>query len=162
MKWVRLGIPLVVAAALTAASLPAGAWSSTAVCTVSGKIQFSPGLGATSQVVEWKSEKGPIRCIGSVGGSPVTGPGAFREWGSIEGTALAGTGEGTSKASVPTVGGLKKVSLRTTFTYGPGVGVKQSDSLVGPFPFSFYPTAGDGVNTPVTEIAFVGEFTLRS
>ena len=162
MKRFRRGVLLIVVLALTAASVPAGATFGGAVCSVSGRIHFDPGLGTTSQVVKFTSSEGKIQCLGSVEGSLATGSGTFREWGVMEGTALAGTGSGVAKTAIPTLGGTKRVSFQTTFTYGPGVGVKQSDALVGPFAFTFVPTSGDGVTSPVTEIAFVGEFALQS
>lgn len=162
MKWFRFGIPFVVVVGLIAASLPASAALSTATCFGSWKVTFSPGLGTTAQEVDSRVENGTIQCMGAVQGSPVTGHGVLAQEGRIHGTALGGTGSGTVTVVIPTLSGVKTVSFDETFTYGPGIGLKSSDSLVGPFTFMFVPTAGDGIFTPVTEIAAVGVFTLKS
>lgn len=102
------------------------------------------------------------RCVGSVRGSRVTGAGPLAQAGRIEGTAVSGTGAGTTSVNIPTATGRKSVTFHDEFVYGPGIGVKYSSALLGPWIFTFVPTEGDGIAAPVTEITVVGEFTLLS
>jgi hypothetical protein len=142
-------------------SMPASAAPSTATCSGSWKVTFAPGLGTTSQEVEFRAEGGTIHCLGAIDGSPVTGPGTLAEHGRILGTALAGTGSGVTTVDIPTTSGQKSISFAETLSYGPGVGVKKSDALAGPFIFTFLPTSGDGILNPVTEITVGVLFTLK-
>jgi hypothetical protein len=162
MKALRFGIASIMAVALMMGSSPADAAPSNASCLVTGYVSFVPGLGTTPQQVEYKSEEGLIQCSGAVGGAAVSGNGTLTEKGDIEGTALAGTGFGTTTVEIPTSEGPKSVTFDNTFTYGPGIGSKNSDSLEGPWTFVFFPTSGDGVIAPVTKIAVIGQFILKS
>lgn len=162
MKRFRLGILLIVVVALLAGSAPASAAPSRAFCLGTWRVSFAPGLGLTSRGVDYKTDGGTIHCSGAVNGSPVSGTGTLAQRGHIEGTALGGTAFGTVMLDIPTLGGPRSVSFDAAFTYGPGLGFKYSDTLAGPFTFIFLPVSGDGLMTPVTEIAVVGQFTLKS
>lgn len=174
IKVFRLSVSLSAVFALVAVSLPAGAAvpglslapkadaSSAATCFGSWTVSFEPGLGAASQEVNYETRDAPIHCVGAIEGAHITGPATMGQRGRIKGTVLAGRGLGTSTITVPTANGLKSVSFDHVLSYGPGIGVKRSDALAGPYIFTFLPVAGDGVVTPVTEIMAVGEFTLNS
>ena len=89
-------------------------------------------------------------------------PGTLGQEGVVDGTFLTGTGSGTKSATIPTAAGAQKMSFSFTMIYVPGVGLKSSDALMGPLTFVFYPSVGNGVTEPVTEIAVVAEFALKS
>jgi hypothetical protein len=127
-------------------------------------VSFSPGVGLTSQktTATTHGETGTINCVGAINGHDVTGPGTLGLEGVIRGTCLGGTGSATLSLTVATSAGSEKVSFPATITWGPGVGFKFSDSLVGPLTFAFYPTVGDCVTTAATEAVQVGEFVLKS
>lgn len=170
----RLSVSLAAVVALVVVSLPAGAAapglslaphgdaSSSATCFGSSTVSFEPGLGASSQEVNYETRDATMHCVGTIEGAHITGPATMEQRGRIKGTALAGRGWGTETITVPTANGLKSISFDLTFSYGPGIGVKRSNTLAGPYIFAFLPVAGDGVVTPVTEIMAVGEFTLNS
>jgi hypothetical protein len=162
MKTFRLAIPLMVVVALLAGPAPAQAAPSTAICLGTWRVSFAPGLGLTVRGVDYKTDDGTIHCTGAVNGSPVSGAGTLAQRGHIDGTVLSGTGLGSTTLDIPTLGGRKFVSFDDTFSYGPGIGFKFSASISGPFTFMFLPVSGDGLMTPVTEIAVVGQFTLKS
>lgn len=162
MKGFRLGIPLIVVVALLAGSAPVSAAPSTALCLGTLRVSFTPGLGLTSHGVDYKTDAGMIHCAGDIDGSPISGVGVLSERGHIEGTALGGTGFGTTMLDIPTLSGRRTVTFDVTFSYGPGIGFKNSASLSGPFTFVFLPVSGDGLMTPVTEIAAVVQFTLKN
>ncbi|MGH2688955.1 MAG: hypothetical protein ACRDKW_09140 [Actinomycetota bacterium] len=92
----------------------------------------------------------------------MTGTGSFVQEGSLEGTVLMGAGGGTEVLTVPTTAGPETVTFVYTLEYGPGYGIKHSDSLVGPYTFLFVPTEGDGITSPVTRITATGWFIVKS
>ena len=73
-----------------------------------------------------------------------------------------GAGAGTEWVSVPTTGGEQTVTFTYSLDYGPGLGLKHSPSLIGPYTFVFAPSQGDGILGPVTQIAATGWFVLKS
>jgi hypothetical protein len=162
MKWFRLGLPAVVLLVLMAGSSAVSAAQSSAMCVGTWHVSFAPGLGTTSHGADFSTRPTMIQCFGAVKGSPVSGSGTLAQKGHLEGTVLGGTGSGTTTLTIPTPAGTRTVTFDDTLTYGPGIGFKTSSSLLGTFTFGFFPVSGDGVTTPVTEIAVVGQFSLTS
>lgn len=162
MKWFRLVLPAAALFGLMAGSPPATAATGTASCLGAWNVDFVPGVSMTPQSAHYSTQDATIECLGTVQGSPVTGPGTLSQTGSAYGTVLGGSGSGTITVTIPTSSGSKTITFSDTLTYGPGIGFKSSNALVGPFTFVFVPTKGDGILTPVTQIAVAGEFTLQS
>lgn len=166
MKSFGLGLAATILLVLMPASpaLSAAESESTASCYGTERISFSPGISTTSQEQTFTThgETGTINCYGRVKGHEVTGPGTFGEDGVLEGTCSGGKGSSIISVTIPTSAGSEKLSLRATFTYGPGYGSKYGDSLMGPLTFVYYPTQGDCVTAPVTEGAFSAQGFLKS
>ncbi|MGH2720150.1 MAG: hypothetical protein ACRDJO_00930 [Actinomycetota bacterium] len=163
MKALRVGLASLIVMALVPAAAAAGAeQGSTAVCTGTWKVDFSPGITGTVQRSRFTTAPSVLTCIGRVRGHEVTGPGSFTQEGTTEGTLLTGSGGGREWLRVPTTGGEQTVSFTYTLEYGPGLGLKFGDSLAGPYTFVFAPSRGDGVLAPVTQIAATGWFVLES
>lgn len=163
MKPLRLGLATLVLVALMPAS-SAIAQGSGPWCISTWHVSFSPGLGASPQRVAFTNQVRPtaLDCFGTLGGHAVTGRGSLIEDGVIDGTALTGTGSGTLTVTIPTTGGPQTINSAFTMSYAPGIGFKAGDAFMGPFTFFFYPTAGNGITAPVTEIAVVGQGILNS
>lgn len=163
MKALRFGLAsLVVVGLMLPAAAVSAAESSTAVCSGTWKVDFSPGITTAAQPSTFTTSPSAVTCTGQVRGHGVTGPGSFVEEGSLGGTVLMGEGEGAGSLTVPTATGQETVTFTYKLKYGPGYGLKYSDSLVGPYTFLFAPTHGDGIAAPVTQIAAVAWFTLKS
>jgi hypothetical protein len=157
-------IPLVVAA-IGSVLLPAPsahAADSIASCFHSWTDTVSPGVGTTPDRSEFTSngEKWPLICEGFVRGYRVTGPGTFGEYGVIDGACLAGKGEAHFSFTIPTTAGKERFRLTFPLVYGAGGGKSDTDDFPGAF--LFYPTEGDCLNKPVTEIKVVRSAVLFS
>jgi hypothetical protein len=146
------------------ASPALSAGGSTATCSGTWHVSFSsPGVGITPQRVTFASHGATLICVGTVAGSPVTGPGTFGEEGVLGGTCLMGTGSGTLSVTIPTSAGLAKMrNVAFRLSTGPGFGFKYSDLFIGPLIFVYLPTQGNCVTAGVTEIAAVAQFVLKS
>jgi hypothetical protein len=164
MKSTRLFLAASTLLVLLPAAPVRSASGSIASCHGSWRLTFSPGVGATAQRSAFTSngESATVTCIGQVRGHAVAGPGSLGEEGWIEGTAVAGSGASSISLTIPTSAGPEKVSFAVTITYGPGIGLKHGDPLLGPLTFVYHPTAGNGLTEPVTEIEFLTEFVLAS
>ena len=164
MRSFRLVLAALVVFVLIPAAPAFSATESSATCVGTGHISFSPGVGISSQKSTFttQGQTGALNCVGMVKGSAVTGPGTFGEVGVLEGTVLGGTGSGSMSVIIPTTAGPASLTIPFTMTTGPGFGFKFSDSLAGPLTFLFYPTVGNGITAPVTEIAVVSVFFLKS
>lgn len=101
-----------------------------------------------------------MTCRGEINGQEITGPGTFGEEGVLEGVCSHGSGFGTAAITIPTSSGPTKLTIPYTLRYGPGVGTKSADQFSATF--EFYPTEGDCINTPVTEIAFALQAVLKT
>lgn len=162
MKRVGLGLAALVALVLMPTSPALGATESTAWCYGTWHVNFSPGVDTTPRTSTFTTRAATVNCVGTVRGHDVLGIAALQQDGVLHGTLLTGTGSGTKTLVIPTRGGPQTVSIPFTMSYTAGIGLQNSDSLVGPLTFVFYPTQGDGVTTPVTQIGVVGEGVLRT
>lgn len=164
MKVLGSGLAAVVLLVLMPASPAFGAPESAASCLMRAHESFSPGISITPRRVAATShgETGTINCVGAVNGHRVTGPGTLGFAGFFDVSCAGGTGYETVSATIPTSAGPQKLTFPVKETVGPGVGYKSSDSLMGPLPFVYYPTEGDCVTSPVTEIFFSGQGVLKS
>jgi hypothetical protein len=133
---------------------------SLATCVDQHPVTFSPGISLTSGTSSFRTEPGPITCVGAVDGDEITGPGTFSQHGVAQGDCSQGSLSGTVFITVPTSAGPTKLTIRYQGTYGPAVGVKSAPELVATF--VYYPTKGDCITTPVTEIAATQETTLMT
>ncbi|MGH2689938.1 MAG: hypothetical protein ACRDKW_14200 [Actinomycetota bacterium] len=159
--WALAGALLLV----TFPAVPAvAAGESTASCVMHSALGFSPGIGPAAQRVVSSSggETGTIICTGTVRGHEVTGEGTMGFEGFFDISCLGGTGRETFSATIPTTGGLEKLSFVVDETVVPPGGFKVGGSLVGPAPYVFTPTRGDCVLAPITEVVFVGVAVVRS
>jgi hypothetical protein len=137
-------------------------------CRVNFTANFSPGLSMvpSSGSVTSGGEAGTINCEGEINGQRVTAGGPFGFDGRF-GTGLLGTGQGdtclggsgtgTYTATVQTTGGPVRFSEAITFTYvsttltAGGEGEVKGPNTTGTF--TYRPTAGDCVGTPITQFA---------
>lgn len=143
---------------------PAAAQSDLAACVGSWEISFSNGVRLVTGNSDFTTGglTGTINCVGTVDGSPVTGPGTFGKEGAVEGSCLAAKGAGTIQMQIPTADGIKTIEFPFQMDTSLGVGFKSGGPLVGPLTFLFIPTQGDCLMSPVTEIAVTGEFLLST
>jgi hypothetical protein len=154
--------------ALLLVALPAapavGAGESTASCAMHSALSFSPGIGPTPQRVASSShgETGTLICTGTVRGHDVTGAGTMGFEGVFDASCLGGAGRETFSATIPTNAGPEKLTFVVDETVVPPGGFKVGGSLVGAAPYVFYPTRGDCVLSPMTEVVFVGIAVLRT
>jgi hypothetical protein len=164
MKSFGLGLAALVVLVLLPIAPALSATQSTATCFGTWRVSFSPGVGVSSQRATFTTngQTGTISCVGAVKRSAVTGPGNFGEVGFLEGTMIGATGVATMSLNIPTAAGLASLRIPFTMTTGPGFGFKYSDSFNGALTFLFAPTLGNGITAPVTEIAVVSVFSLKS
>lgn len=164
MKSFRLGLATLVLLVLMPASPAFSASGSTASCLVMSPLSFSPGIRTASQRVTSTShgETGTITCVGTVNGHEVMGPGTIGFAGFFDVSCLGGTGHETVSVTIPTSAGPEKLNFPVDETVFPGIGYKSSESLLGPLAFVYYPTEGNCVTSPVTEVAFAGQGVLKS
>lgn len=164
MKSFRLGFTALAVLLVMTGAPPAHAAESTAICSGTWQMSFSPGVSATptKSAFTTNGETGTINCVGSLKGLQITGPGTFGQEGIFEGTCLQGTASSVITVTIPTSAGPEKLSFVDNMLTGPGFGFKFSDSLVGPMGFLFYPIVGNCVTAPVTQIAVVGQGVLKS
>jgi hypothetical protein len=159
----RFVVMLVASVAL--AILPAGparAAGSVAYCFHQWTDTATPGVGTTPSKSHFTSngEKWALICQGSVRGQRVTGPGTFGEEGTIEGTCSSGSGLVNFSFTIPTAAGAQQFRLTFGFLYGPGGGTARTQDFPGVF--LFYPTKGDCMSAPVTELNIVRNAVLFS
>lgn len=163
---VGLVASLLVVGAMTA-SPREGPGESTALCVLQGTYTITPGITGDTRMhhLDTEGPTGEVDCHGTVRGHEVTGVGTLADAGDFEGNALQGSGTSTAELRIPTSGGVVTIVLDGSYTYVPGGGSKdyesrRGDSLTGVF--EFYPTEGDGLTTPITELYVVIEATLTS
>lgn len=169
------------ALALAATNLPAhpaaAAEESTANCRWTGTVNLQPGLSLSSSVRgTFGSTTDSFACTGEVDGATITGPGSYTDSKPvIEGTCGEGRGSAVMNLVFATSAGEKKLSVPYQFSYGPIplTGFKSSKPYSGPVPdeygktplswsFLVYPTRGDCVTSPVTQIGVVMEGIVHS
>jgi hypothetical protein len=143
--------------------IPAADAAGTAVCTISGTMNFTPSSTATEGV--WSIGPAVINCQGLFKGvQRITGPGSFRGSGSYTalptggGTCLQHVGTGTVDYLIPTSETNAQVSERHDFILAGG-GAFTTPSLRGTFQAS-PPYDGDCVTKPVNRATFVAQATM--
>ena len=123
-------------------------------CTITVTTDLHPGLTPQLRHIAFTSHglTGTADCTGMVEGQSVTRPGSF----AITDVALANcvqaSGSGTFVLRIPTTGGTKTVTGRTTFSSAAGVTVHTGD-LTGTA--TVVSAVGDCVTTPVTSATAV-------
>jgi hypothetical protein len=164
MKLLKLGLATLVLLVLAPASPAAADTGSLASCSGTWNVSFSRGVGLTPGESSFTTNgpTGTVNCLGTVEGSPTTGPCTFAKEGRVEGSILGAKGDGRISVHCPTTGGPENVNFAFTMVTGPGLGFKFGESLFGPLTFVFHPTEGDGVTSPVTRISVVGAFLLKT
>lgn len=136
-----------------------------ATCNVTDvRITLIPGIGAAHGKGTFTTHgpAGTLECRGFVQGRQITGPGTFAEEGVWEGDCSGGTAASTITIALQTVEGPLTVSFPVTIMFRPGWGWKWGDAFVGPLVFQYYPTRGDCLSTPVTEILCSGQAVVKS
>ena len=136
-----------------------------ATCNVTDvRITMTPGIGTVPGKGTFTTQgpTGQIECRGFIQGREITGPGTFAEEGVWEGDCSGGTAASTISVALQTVDGPVTVSFPVKIMFRPGWGSKWSDTLVGPLVFQYYPTRGDCLNAPVTEILCSGQALVKS
>jgi hypothetical protein len=160
MKSLRTSlVGLLLAGLATGPWLPTASAQSAAICSGVHTVRFSPGITTTSGRTSYMTQAGKITCVGQIYGQEVTGPGTFAQEGVLEGDCSHGAGSGTVFIVIPTSGGLTNLIIPHKIMFVPGVGSKSADQLSAIF--EFYPTEGNCVNTPITEIAVVQQTLLK-
>jgi hypothetical protein len=140
-------------------SLPAASAQSTAICLGEHTVSFSPGITTASGKTSYTTQGGTIWCVGEIHGRQVTGPGTFGQEGVLDGNCLYGSGSGTVFITIPASGGSAKLTIPHKIMFVPGVGTKSADQLSAMF--EFFPTEGNCVAAPITEIAVVQQTVLK-
>jgi hypothetical protein len=160
----RLGLVALVLFTLTPAPRAFAAGGGSAICVMMSHLSFSPGITSTSQRVASSThgETGAITCTGTVNGHQVTGGGTIGFEGFFDISCVGGTGTETVSMTIPTTAGPEKLSFVVNETVLPGSGYKTGDPLVGMAPFVYYPSQGNCVTSPVTEVFFSGTAVLNS
>jgi hypothetical protein len=136
-----------------------------ATCNVTDvRISLSPGITVTPGKGTFTTHgpTGKLECRGFIQGREITGPGTFAEEGVWEGDCSGGTAASTISVALQTSDGPLTVSFPVKIMFRPGWGWKWSDTLVGPLVFQYYPTRGDCLNAPVTEILCSGQALVKS
>jgi hypothetical protein len=145
---------------------PAGAASgSTASCVMKSLLSFSPGITGTSPrkvASSTHGETGMITCVGKVNGHDATGAGTIGFDGLWDLSCLGGKGTETVSLTIPTAAGPQKFTFSVNETVVPPAGYKTGGPFVGPVPFVFYPTKGDCVTSPITELGFAASAALKT
>jgi hypothetical protein len=139
---------------------PAAA-ESTAVCAATWSVTISPGVTSEpgKNTMTSNGPTGTLVCQGLVKGQTVTGPGTLGEVGEFEGTCATGAGQALMSFTFPTASGPVTISVKTRFVFGPGVGLRLSDQIPGPF--EFVATRGDCITAPVTEVKLFNQVLFR-
>jgi hypothetical protein len=170
---VIVGIALLTGGGIVALPSAASAQGDLA-CRVSFRVNFSPGVSLvpSSGTLTTGGETGTINCEGEINGQRVIAGGPFSfdgRYGSgllgtgLGDTCLGGSGTGTYRATVQTMGGPVRFSEAVSFTYTStglmtgGQGEVRGPNTIGTF--GFRPTAGDCVGAPVTQ--FTVDVTAR-
>ncbi|HUR48140.1 MAG TPA: hypothetical protein VMY88_01225 [Acidimicrobiales bacterium] len=152
----RFGVVGVVGVLAAPSVVPAtahAAATSTAACVFEFVMPVAPGVSMTPADFTYTTggETGMIICVGTVRGHPVTGPGTVGEQGTGNGSCSGGTVTGAYTMTIPTDAGQQR--LRVPYTklnfVGP-LGARPTPELAGGF--TFVPTRGDCVTTPITEV----------
>jgi hypothetical protein len=131
------------------------ATGSRAVCVAEFRNTLSPGVSLVPATVAYTSggKTGSIKCVGSVNGHAVTGPGTIGDKGIAQGTCASGSISGVLSMTIPTVAGPVNLEIPAVGTFAAGVGLRPTGQFPGGF--VFVPTRGNCVLTPATEIAVV-------
>ena len=90
-----------------------------------------------------------VRCVGTIGGHAITGPGTIWDEGIGHGSCNGGTVEGFHEYRIPTEAGVVTFRLPVKGIYHAVAGVRDpAESYPGGF--VFYPTKGDCVTAPAS------------
>lgn len=143
-------------------SIPAADAVGHGVCTITGRITFSP---PTLSAGAWDIESAVIDCQGLIaarrriiGRGPLQGSGSFATVAPGNGGCLEQTGAGTLEYRIPTSGGDIRVSEPVNHTLA-GLGVINTPTLHGTFQLA-PPYDGDCVTKPMARATFVAEVVL--
>lgn len=155
----------------------AAAGGSTATCRWTGIVGLQPGLSMSSvSTGTFSAVTDSFDCAGEVEGATITRAGSYTDTKPvIEGTCGEGRGSAVMNLAFATTAGEKKLSIPYQFSYGPIplTGFKSSKPYSGPVPdeygktplswsFIAYPTRGDCVTSPLTELGIVMEGIVQS
>lgn len=135
--------------------LAASEGRTSAICSVTRNVTFSPGVRLTSSsgTLETPDETGIITCLGTFNGHRVTGTGSFGAKGVYTAICVLGHVSGRYSITIPTDAG--PMHFAPTFTATPIGVVSPVDAaqpgmrLTGLEVFAF--TRGDCVTAPITE-----------
>jgi hypothetical protein len=154
------------ASVFEASASPVGAESNRlAACEVTGVgITLVPGFSSVygKGTFTTHGPSGTLECRGFIQGREVTGPGTFAEEGVYEGDCSGGTAASTISVVLQTADGPVTASFPVKINIKPGWGWKTSDALIGPLTYQYYPTRGDCLTTPVTEVVATGQGLVKS
>jgi hypothetical protein len=165
---------LVTLAGSVAVSAPAAsAEESQLDCTGKNNVLVKPGIGATATAVAsyQSAEAGVLECVGTFQGKKLTGPGQYATVGqfSKDATCTYGSGTGLLRMVLGTESGPVQLDAPFKFTYpalptgaGPMVGKMQFDNDDFAGKFTFTPTKGDCVQTPITGLRIADVFDFVS
>lgn len=153
--------------------LPADAYYTPTICTLTLDPGLAPGLSATGSAGTFSSggSSGVADCDGgTVDGQAVTGPGTFDidgRYGTTDPDTCLSGGEGTGVVTftVPTGRGPRTVTDTVTFTYGPLQqskplgGAWQGEATAGTFEISV-PMTGECLARPLRQVHLAGRYEL--
>ena len=162
MKLIKLILATMAVLLVVPPSAASAATGSVVTCVGGWNVEFEPPVRLTPGESRFMAPPGSLTCVGTVDGSPATGPGTFRKRGTFEGSCIAGKASGRLIVDILTSDGWKSVKSDFFMVTGPGLAFKFGESLLGPLTMVFLPIEGDCVLTPVSRIAVVGEFSLRT
>jgi hypothetical protein len=125
-------------------------------CTITVTTDAHPGLTPAPQHVAFTSHglTSTATCTGTVDGQPVTGAGSFAIYTQATVTnCTEATGAGSFVLKIPTVGGIRTVAGRFTFTSSGGNPSILVGDLTGTA--TIISLIGDCVTTPITQATAV-------
>ncbi len=168
-----MALLVLLAGSVAVASPASSAEESQLDCTGKNNVLIKPGIGATATAAAsyQSTEAGVLDCVGSIQGKKLTGPGQYATVGQFakDATCSYGSGTGVLRMVLGTDSGPLQIDAPFKFTYpalptgaGPMVGKMQfeNDDYAGKF--SFTPTKGDCVQTPVTALRIADVFDFVS
>jgi hypothetical protein len=143
---------LFVVAAAGAAALPASSAQAMAFCSFEVPVTLSPGLSAmtpSSGTFTTGGQTGKLMCQGDAYGKAISAPGTVGYDGILNSQTCAnGDGTGTARLVLPTASGPLDYTYTFTYQRAGLFGEFTSDAFSGGF--TFQPTKGDCVSSPVT------------
>jgi hypothetical protein len=162
-RGLRFGVVGILAAPALVPVTAHAAGNSAAACVFEFVMDVAPGVSMTPTDFTYTTggETGKIVCVGTVHGHPVTGPGTIGDQGTGYGSCSRGAVTGVYTMTIPTDAGPQR--LRVPYTelkfVGP-LGVRTMPEFAGSF--TFVPTRGDGVATPITEVVLAESVVLTT